>query len=120
MKLRSVSNKIYVTIDTRIFSQNVIQKCFYWYTSDYLIEFNFNLEHYIEVVLASISDSQIDEIALQIRISQDLNDFYLRELVNQQTGTIRDLIVAKAFANFEEAEAEFSSADIADPLGFKL
>jgi hypothetical protein len=90
MKLRSVSNKVYVTIDTRIFSQNVIQKCFYWYTSDYLIEFNFNLEHYIEVVLTSISDS------------------------------IRDLIVAKAFANFEEAEAEFSSADIADPLGFKL
>jgi len=119
MKTRFDNSKAYFTIDTKIFPVEVIHKCFYWYTGDYVVDYDYQGERYLKVSLSHLSGEQVDQVALTARVSQDLNDFFLREKVVQQTRTIRELIVAKAFANFEEEE-EFSMQSVSDPIGFKL
>jgi len=119
MKTKFDNSRAYYNIDTRIFSVEVIQKCFYWFTGDYLVDYEFQGDHYLQVTLSPLVDNQIDQMTLTARVSQDLNDFFLREKVAEQTRTIRELIVAKAFANFEEEE-DFSMESVSDPLGFKL
>ncbi|SDM53187.1 His-Xaa-Ser system protein HxsD [Pedobacter antarcticus] len=120
MKTRFDNDKVYFTIDTWIFSKEVIQKCFYWYTAEFFVDFNFLDDRFIEVSLVYNTDQKYDETALVAKIAQDLNDFSIRETVNHQTKIIRELIVAKAFANFEENQEGFSLDDVSDPLGFKL
>lgn len=49
------------------------------------------------------------------RIKQDLIDFRLREIVSRETATIRELLIAKAFAHYEDIEPVTA---ISDPVGF--
>jgi His-Xaa-Ser system protein HxsD len=120
MKARFVRRTAHFVIDTRLYSIEVIQKCFYWYTSDFSINFDFLEDGLVEARLVLISGEDIDEISLNAKVSKDLNDHMLRAIVSKETGTIRELLVAKAFANFEEEEPTFSMEDVSDPIGFKL
>jgi hypothetical protein len=64
--------------------------------------------------------NQFDENSLQKlkeKISQDLIDFKLRDIVFQETQTIRELLLAKAFANYEIGDDPIT--DVSDPVGFK-
>lgn len=43
-------------------------------------------------------------------------DFKLRDIVSKETKTIRELIIAKAFAYYEEDQSP--DTEISDPVGF--
>lgn len=120
MRLRLDKDNAEILIDTRIYSAPVIQKCFYWYTADYSVNIDRVDDNTMAVKLISKYHQDIDPIQMEQRILQDLNDFGLREIVREETKVIRSLIVAKAFANFEDDKDVFSSEDVADPLGFNI
>ena len=50
------------------------------------------------------------------KIKQDLLDFKLRDIINKETRIIRELLIAKAFANYDDEEDP--TTDISDPVGF--
>ncbi|WEK21655.1 MAG: His-Xaa-Ser system protein HxsD [Candidatus Pedobacter colombiensis] len=115
MECNIQGNKCSFYLSLNNYSIETIYKCFYWYTSDFEVDINpDNLKCHILLTLKA--DSLCDFKPVISRIKQDLIDFKLREIVNQQTQTIRELIVAKAFANFEEFGVPQSN--VSDPVGF--
>lgn len=117
MQVTFKDNTVVCYIDDRIFSKEVVQKCFYWYTADYSLSFEMKSDHILQVILKSKSDLPLDQGSFIEKLSQDLNDFQLRTIVLNETATIRELIVAKAFANFDDEPME-SNYNISDPVGF--
>lgn len=104
-------------IDMTIYSIETIHKCFYWYTGDFEVDISINHANQCNVTLLSKTETTSDFIILIDRIKQNLIDFKLREIVRQETQTIRELIVAKAFANYE-MDVELPKGEISDPVGF--
>lgn len=99
------------------YSEAVIFKCMYWY----LAEFNVSIIHENDYHLVSLSlknKEEFDEEELIIRIKNDLIDFKLREIVNTETSNLRELITAKAFANYDFDIFEKNDKSISDPVGF--
>lgn len=89
--------KIY--LDTRLFSREGIFKCIYWYATSYIFEVELERE-YFKIILRPKSGVWLsEEETLYKKIKQDLFDFQLREIITKQTTNIRDLLIAKAFAN---------------------
>ncbi len=113
----SVSNNQYVLIvDKEIYSSDVLHQCFYWYTGDFEVEISVHDQQHYRVILNSINDDPDLETLIR-KIKRDLVDFKLRQIVTRDTQNIRDLIVAKAFANYETEEEE-PAGEISDPVGF--
>lgn len=104
-------------IDMGIYSIETIHKCFYWYTADFEIDITSANTTQYKVVLISKAETTIDFTILVDRIKQNLIDFKLREIVNKETQTIRELIIAKAFANYE-IDVDLPQSEISDPVGF--
>lgn len=104
-------------VDHRIFDKDVIQKCFYWYTGDYHVHFSIIDDKHHHIMLQAKSGEVINEESLRVRIANDLNDYQLRAIVAKETSTIRELIIAKAFANFDDEEINHRY-EISDPVGF--
>ena len=116
MKYKIEGQQCSLQIDTTIYSIETIHKCFYWYTGDFEIDMTNNEVNQCQVTMISKTED-IDFNTLIPRIKQNLIDFKLREIVNKETQTIRELIVAKAFANFE-MEEETPIGNVSDPVGF--
>lgn len=116
MEILEIDNKYVLLIDKGIYSLNVLHKCFYWYTGDFNVELTAKEENYIEVVLKPLNEI-VDFEDLKRKIQRDLIDFNLRDIITRETQTIRELIVAKAFANYEDTN-EIPQGDISDPVGF--
>jgi His-Xaa-Ser system protein HxsD len=106
-------------VDKHIYSQDVLYKCLYWYTGKYNISVESFDDRYYYVSIKLISNLSItEEIAKQLneQLLRDLIDFKLRDIITKETQTVRELIVAKAFANFQiDPQYNF---DISDPVGF--
>lgn len=99
-----------------MYSQEVLFKCFYWYGSDFEVDIDdYDSAHYIvQLIPKSPSDLQKEIIP---KIKRDLADYKLRDIVSKETQTIRELLVAKAFA-YENTEVEYPDSEISDPVGF--
>jgi His-Xaa-Ser system protein HxsD len=106
-------------VDKSIYSQDVLYKCLYWYTGKYNISVESFDEKYYTISIRLLNNLSItEEFAKQLneQILRDLIDFKLRDIITKETQTVRELIVAKAFANFQiDAQHNF---DISDPVGF--
>lgn len=102
------TNEIIVIIPMKMYSMEIILKCFYWYNDEYFVELDKNNEEYI-VKLANKSNSSITVNKLkqlETKIKQDLIDYSLRQIILNETQNIRDLIIAKAFESFETKNDE--------------
>lgn len=108
-----------IKVDKNIYSQDVLYKCLYWYTGKHIISVeSFNDQYYSISIKLSNGLNITEENAKQLneQILRDLIDFKLRDIITKETQTVRELIVAKAFANFEiDTQHNFS---ISDPVGF--
>lgn len=92
-------NFLELHLDTQIFSKEGLFKCFYWYSNAYLIELT-REDNWFKVIIRSKSETGLTEPEyLYKKIKQDLIDFQLREIITIQTANVRDLLIAKAFAN---------------------
>lgn len=111
--------KIVVYADKRIYTKNSIIKCLYWYGGTFRTTLELQDEATFKITLQLINEVNDDKLELQYylqKLERDLLDFQLREIVVKQTKTVRELLIAKAFANY--AELQSPPGDIADPVGF--
>jgi His-Xaa-Ser system protein HxsD len=97
MRYAIFENTLAVQVDRRLYPEDVVFKCFYWYQGGYDVEIELGNESEWEIVLRAKEES-IDWEKVVLKIQGDLVDFKLRDIVTKETLHVRDLIVAKAFA----------------------
>jgi His-Xaa-Ser system protein HxsD len=102
-------------IDSRIYSIDVLHKCFYWHGGRYAVDITNSHEAYI-VTISGIENSESKE-ALITKIKRDLIDFKTRNIISAETRNIREILIAKAFAN-DDSFDEDPPGHVNDPLGF--
>jgi len=95
-------NKVRFIIDTSIYNDNVISKVLYGLADSYIIERNSIDDKRQEIQL----EQKIGIISQKIkeRLSRSFIDFKTRDIVNAETGNIRDILYIKAFANNDDFE----------------
>ena len=108
---------IQLIIDMKIYSSEVIHKCFYWYGSKYSIDISVEEDIFTINVLDINKNSDFEKIINKIKA--DLIDFKTREIIFNQTKNIREILIAKAFANNDNFD-EAPPGDLNDPIGFDI
>ncbi|WP_299526776.1 His-Xaa-Ser system protein HxsD [Winogradskyella sp.] len=106
-------------LDSRVYSKNSIVKCLYWYSEDFDISINLEDDHYYSIIL--ISKKPLDQEGIEKlkgKLNQEFIDYNLRDIVSNETKTIRELIIAKAFSHGEYDEDP--KGDFDDPIGIKF
>lgn len=116
MEYQISDNILKIKIDESTYTEAVVYKCFYWYCREFNVEID-KKDGFYNILFSPRSGVKAFEVPELIeRIKQDLIDFKLRDIVTSETRTIRELIIAKAFANFEIEE--FPQTSVSDPVGF--
>lgn len=107
-----------ISIDGSVYNEDVLFKCFYWYGKTFSIEIDkADNGQYLVKLQAKEESFSVDQWDVIIsKVKQDLIDFKLRDIVTKETKTIRELIIAKAFAYYEEDSSP--STNVSDPVGF--
>lgn len=118
MQISVTNNQYTFILDKELYNSDVLHQCFYWYTGDFEVEITSHDQSNYCVSLISTGETAPDLQILTAKIKRDLIDFKLRQIVTKETQTIRDLIVAKAFANYETDSEEEPAGEISDPVGF--
>lgn len=103
-----------IIIDGKLYSVEVIHKCFYWYGDKFSVDIKVEGDFFVIDISELGNEGTIEKIFAKIK--NDLIDFKTREIISTETKNIRDLLVAKAFANGEFDESP--SGEISDPVGF--
>ena len=90
---------LYIFIPRKLFSKEAILNCLYWRLGRSQVQFlQFSEEEFqVSLNLSRLSNKQI--INLKTTFTNDLIDYELREIVSKETRNLRELIIAKAFAN---------------------
>ena len=103
MKYILKNDSIKLKIPKKIYNKNVLFGCFYWYLDQFSIEIRKNKRNFSIVMKPKFQ--KMSEINIQNfidKINDDLIDFKLRDIINIETKRIREIIIAKAFANSDE------------------
>lgn len=89
-------------IDKTVYSDSCISKCVYHLSGRYSILRS--IEGDAEILeIAPLSESGNTEEQIEIDIINTLNDFKLRDIINEQTKDIRTIIYAKAFSEYNDS-----------------
>jgi His-Xaa-Ser system protein HxsD len=115
MKAEIENHWIRLLIEKELYSEQVLHKCFYWYGGDFDVEIAVHSEDLFEVTLRP-TNLLADLTATVGKVKRDLIDFRLREIVERETRTVRELLVAKAFAYYGIDDTP--QTEITDPVGF--
>lgn len=94
-----------VKIDRRIYNDSVISKAIYWLSGDLIIVRSL-LDDNNELLSITANSDFIDEIAVEKKLMQTLNDFKLRQIIADETRDIKTILYAKAFAEDEDLSEE--------------
>ena len=103
IKYNKVNRSVTCSIDNKVYSIDVIHKCFYWYMDKFSVDIS-SSNNIFTVNIQNIN-GDIDEKLfkqLSIKIKQDLIDFKTRDIITKETKNVRDLLIAKAFSNLDE------------------
>jgi His-Xaa-Ser system protein HxsD len=95
-------SKLLFNLDTKIYSLDSVMKCLYWLQEQWDHDVTLNDDK----ILVSLSHREHVESrsvleAMAVEVSKSFLDFSLKDRVFSQTATVRELILAKAFANYE-------------------
>ena len=115
MKVAIENYVIRLLIEKELYSEQVIHKCFYWYGGDFGVEIAVHSEDLFEVTMRPTNLLE-DLNATVDRVKRDLIDFKLRDIVDRETKTVRELLIAKAFAYY--GIDDNPQTEISDPVGF--
>lgn len=116
MQFEGNHQELVITVDKLIYNLDVLHKCFYWYGNSFDVSIHDLNEQYYQIKLSPQQEGIIMEETVS-KIKRDLIDFKLRDTVTKETRTIRDLIVAKAFAYYDSDDSH-PTTDLSDPVGF--
>lgn len=94
-----------IKIDRRIYSDSVISKAIYWLSGDFIIVRSL-LDDDIEQLSITANSDSIDEITIENKLMQALNDFKLRQIIADETRDVKTILYAKAFAEDEDLSEE--------------
>ena len=90
----------WVSVDERVFSEEVVMKSLYWLSGRYNVEVKREPGRADLVVGFRGTDRAMSAAEcgeLEARFRRDLIDFKTRAIVEAETRNVRDLLVAKAF-----------------------
>ena len=97
-------DKIQIKVDKTIYNESVISKVLYWLMNEYFIlqeNQTDAIQHIIlEKKINTISEEEF--LKLRNRLNQDFIDFKVRDIINQETKNIRDILYIKAFSNNDD------------------
>lgn len=109
---RVKKNEVSFQIDTQLFNDAVITKSLYWLGNDYIIyQKNSGRIRNVTIEKKTKEFSDSDLIDLKSTINQNLIDFKTRDIVNQETKNIREILLVKAFANNDDFDDHNLLAD---------
>ncbi len=108
--------ELVITVEKSIYNLDVLHKCFYWYGSCFDVSIHDLNEKHYQIELSSQHEGASLEDTVS-KIKRDLIDFKLRDTVTKETRTVRDLIIAKAFAYYDSDDND-PTTDLSDPVGF--
>jgi His-Xaa-Ser system protein HxsD len=95
-------------LDPTLYPEAAVFKCFYWYGNDFDVTIDRlgDGDDSLVVVLSPHRPPLSGEGLQQLisRVKRDLIDFKTRDIVARETQSIRELLVAKAFANSDELD----------------
>jgi His-Xaa-Ser system protein HxsD len=113
----SVHEAAHATIDRRVYSDAVVFKALYWLAGRYTVDVRELDTGTLGVTIKSTSEVMDDEWTAKIeaRLTRDLIDFRTRQIVTDETRSIRDLLVAKAFADADITSYETQPANATTP-----
>lgn len=120
-KETSVDNSyIVISVPESFYSKEVILKALYWYGDKFSasIEFDETSRKFaIELRPNPSLEMNFEDLQLyESKLHRDLIDFSLRETINAETQSIREILLAKAFSNGEFDESP--PGEVSDPVGF--
>ncbi len=111
------NNTLNLTVDAEIYPETVLFKCLYWYTNVFNIDITKENPLQYKISLSPLHKSEpIDWEVIIAKLKQNLVDFKLRQCITDETKTIRELIIAKAFAYYDNEI--MPASEISDPVGF--
>jgi len=116
MQFEVKKRELVITVDKSIYNLDVLHKCFYWYGSSFDVSIHDLNEQHYQIELSPQQEGVIMEEMVS-KVKRDLIDFKLRDTVTKETRTVRDLIVAKAFAYYDSDDNN-PTTDLSDPVGF--
>jgi His-Xaa-Ser system protein HxsD len=92
-----------INIDRRIYDDVVISKAVYWHTANFAVDRVVNANS--EVVTFRTGKNEFSEAEKECvlqKFNQDLNDYKLRQLIEQETKDILTILYVKAFSNNDD------------------
>lgn len=104
-----------IVLEREQYSSKMLHKCFYWYTRDYRVIIE-PIGDALTRVRLQPKDGTLFPPSMLDQVHNDLLDFKLRELIAEETQTVRELLMAKAFAHYDTAQP--LEQGISDPVGF--
>lgn len=94
-----------IDIDKQVFNDEIISKTVYWQSAEFVIDRK--VKSNVETITFQTSDnnsSKIDVELVMSKFNQKLNDFKLRQIIEEETKDIRTILYIKAFANNDDFE----------------
>jgi His-Xaa-Ser system protein HxsD len=95
-----------IEVDESVFSLDVVTKAVYWLTGRYTVDLRREPARTAIIVRVAHAErplSSEEQRDVESRLRRDLVDFRTRAIVDHETRTLRDLLVAKAFAYGDES-----------------
>jgi His-Xaa-Ser system protein HxsD len=94
-----------ICVDRRIYDDIVISKAIYWHTENFIIDRSRNADSETIIFHAKKHDfSKTDKENYIAKFNQELNDYKLRQIIEQETKNIRTILYIKAFSNNNDFE----------------
>lgn len=104
------------SLEKSLYNIDTLYKCFYWYSNGFDLEISEPDNGFYQIKLERKDlNIEFEEKSILSKIKQDLVDFKLRDIISKETKNIRDLLVAKAFAHYENNNPQ---TVVSDPVGF--
>ena len=86
-----------VSLTSKLVSSDALLKTCYWHSRDYACDVTSDLENF-SVALTALRDIPLNPEDIARNFTRQAMDFELRERVNARTADVRDILLAKAFA----------------------
>ncbi|QNF31380.1 His-Xaa-Ser system protein HxsD (plasmid) [Adhaeribacter swui] len=115
MKIDRIDDTIILEVNKEIYTLDTLYKCFYWYGANFEVNIiNYSAEAFQVILKPMHVAMDFEEVVTKVK--RDLVDFKLRDIVTKETQSIRELVIAKAFAYYEVDDTPQS--ELSDPVGF--